>query len=155
MKSINNYLSEALIKKDTVLKGYQKFTDEELRYDYNTITYATTKAEKLPIAQKYGVKTIRIKNIQIAILEKLRENRHNKKEFTNDDIKDFFRLDIPERYERMKEYLDKEPIEFIEYLLKYLEGQAKRIRYPYLSYSDKALVNRISKIKNYLYVSNQ
>ena len=154
MKSINSYIQEALIKKDTVLKGTgsQIFTDDELRADYNEITYAITKAEKLAIAQKYGVTNIRKKDIQAVILEKLRENRHNKKEFTNDDIRDFFRIDIPEKYEKMKEYLDKEPIEFIEFLLKYLENQAKNIKnpWPYLSYSDRVLINRISKIKRYI-----
>ena len=64
MQKLNIFLKEALIKKNTVVKT--EFTDEELLSDYNEIKYAYTKAEKLPIAKKYGVNAMRIKDIQIA-----------------------------------------------------------------------------------------
>lgn len=150
MKNLNTFIIERLkLTKDSKIE-LQTFSDEELMKDYDEITYACTKAEKLPIAKKYGVTTIRIKDIQQAILIKLRDNRHIKKDFTEDDVRNFFRLDVPERYNRMKEYLDQESTEFIEYLLEYLKEKAKKIRYPYLSYSDKTLLNRIKNIEKYV-----
>ena len=50
----------------------------------------------------------------------------------------------------MKEYLDQESIEFIEYLLEHLKEKAKKIRYPYLSVADRALLNKIKNIEKYL-----
>jgi len=150
MRNLNQFIVERLkINKDTKVNPYE-FSDEELMKDYNEISYAYTKAEKMPIAKKYGITTIRIKDIQQAILIKLRDNRHIKKDFTEDDVRNFFRLDVPERYNRMKEYLDQESTEFIEYLLEHLKEKAKKIRYPYLSYADKTLLNRIKNIEKYL-----
>ena len=79
MRNLNQFIIERLkINKDTKVNHY-KFSDEELMKDYDEIAYAYTKAEKMPIAKKYGVTSIRIKDIQQVILTKLRDNRHIKK----------------------------------------------------------------------------
>ena len=150
MQKLNIFLKEALIKKNTIVKT--EFTDEELLGDYNEIQYAYTKAEKLPIAKKYGVNAMKIRDIQIAILDNLRENRKKKKDFTEEDVRNFFKYGIPESYTRLKPYLDEEPKQFVEFLFNYFQEKANNIykkNYRW-SYSDKELIKRYHQIQKYL-----
>ena len=98
MINLYNYIIEKLVINKNIGK-VNKFTDEELESDYNTVWHAITKNEKKVIADKYGVNIYKIRDIQIEILNILRENRKNKKEFTPNDSQNFFRYDISVRYD--------------------------------------------------------
>ena len=149
MKAINNYIIEKLIiNKDSKLKS---FSDEELEKDYQAVWGSTTKAEKKVIADKYNCKDIRIRPIQIAILDKFRENRFDKKEFVLEDIHHFWRYEPSETYDKFKLYLEKEPENFIVYMYEQYVEKCKPIlnRY-YKSYADKRQIKIKDLLKRYL-----
>jgi len=148
MKSIINYIVEKLkISSKSKINNYN-FTDEELRKDYNNVEYAITKAEKQAFAQKYEIQTNKYRDIQLVILDK-------------DDITDFNRFDIKDK--EYIDYLDQEPIEFVETLFEYYEDQAKKrnilkwagfvnqrnIGYK-ISIADKYLLKKYNTLKTYL-----
>jgi hypothetical protein len=72
--------------------------------------------EKKALAAEYGTGN-KIKDIQKAILLKMREERHTRKEFDTTDTTNFYRLDFPDR--DLKKYLSEEPIEFVRFLLNF------------------------------------
>ena len=156
MKNLKDIIVEKLIINKNLNIKEKEFTDEELRDDYNEVSGAYTKAEKEPFKDKYGVNSNKIRDIQLVILDYLRENRKKKKDFINDDFTDFIKLDPPERYEKFAELLDKENKEFVEFLLKTYEGIIKRNRINILnprSISDKSIIKRLTNLKKYLGVS--
>lgn len=129
MININNFIQEKLkINSKSQVNTKQTFTDEELRHDYTAVNGAYTKAEKQEYAHKYDIDSNKFREIQLVILDKLRENRHNKKEYDKNDAHDFYRFDIPDTYKKSKEFFDKEPIEFIEYLKSYFENESSAFR---------------------------
>ena len=126
MININNFIQEKLKINSKSKLSAQSFTDEELRNDYKEIKNAFSKSEKLPFMQKYDVDANKIEVICQKILELLRENRHNKKDYNADDAIDFYRMNIPDTpYRKSEEYFEKEPIEFIEYLKEYFEKESQ------------------------------
>ena len=153
MKNLKGIISEKLIINKNLNIKEKEFTDEELRNDYNEVSGAYTKAEKEPFKDKYGVNSNKIRDIQLVILDHLRENRKKKKDFTTDDFRDFMRLEPSERYEKFSELLDKEPKEFVEFLLKTYETIIKHkhinIWNP-RSIADKSTVRRLQNLKKYL-----
>ena len=160
MKTINAYITEKLkLNNQSKLKEIT-FTDEELREDYETIGVAYTKAEKLEIATKYNVQKLKIRDIQLVILEYLRKNRNNKSEFTEEDIWDFFRLDPPDGvYKKFKIYLEQEQDIFLKYMLNYYTDKITAINkrrrqngYGY-SYADKRIIRIVDFLKTYLKVA--
>ena len=156
MKNLKDIIVEKLIINKNLNIKEKEFTDEELRDDYNEVSGAYTKAEKEIFKDKYGVNSNKIRDIQLVILDYLRENRKKKKDFINDDFTDFIKLDPPERYEKFAELLDKENKEFVEFLLKTYEGIIKRNRINILnprSISDKSIIKRLTNLKKYLGVS--
>ena len=125
MININDFIQEKLkINSKSQVNTKQTFTDEELRHDYTLVSGAYTKAEKQEYAHKYDIDSNKFREIQLVILDKLRENRHNKKEYDKNDAHDFYRFDIPDTYKKSKEFFDKEPIEFIEYLKTFFENES-------------------------------
>ena len=159
MKSLNQFIQEKyLIDMDS---DGQNFTDEELRDDYNKVAGCITKAEKNVFSQKYGIKANKIREIQIAILDQLKNNRQDKKKFDDDDIYDFLQYDIKEK--EFNKYLDDEPIEFVktmyDYYKKYCEKR-KIIQYAQvinqrdwnyrMSYSDRNQLKKYITLRNYL-----
>ena len=130
MININNFIQEKLkINSKSKVNTKQTFTDEELRNDYKEVKNAFSKSEKIPFMQKYDVDANKIEVICQKILELLRENRHNKKDYNKDDAIDFYRMNIPDTpYRKSKEYFEKEPIEFIEYLKSYFENESSAFR---------------------------
>jgi len=153
MKDLKDIISEKLIINKNLNIKEKEFTDEELRDDYNEVDGAYTKAEKEPFKDKYGVNSNKIRDIQLVILDHLRENRKKKKDFTTNDFRDFMRLEPSERYEKFAELLDKEPKEFVEFLLKTYEDMIKRghinIWNP-RSIADKSKVRRLQNLQKYL-----
>lgn len=105
------------------LVEYIKGSYEELKQDYQNSDSATGN-EKKTLSSKYGTSN-KIKDIQKAILLKMREERHNRKEFNDEDITNFTRLDFPEK--KLYDELGEEPIEFVRfYANKLLETLKKR-----------------------------
>ena len=153
MKNLKDIISEKLIINKNLNIKEKEFTDEELRDDYTEVSGACTKAEKEPFKDKYGVNSNKFRDIQLVILDHLRENRKKKKDFTADDFRDFIRLEPSERYEKFAELLDKEPKEFVEFLLKTYEGIIKHnhinIWNP-RSIADKSKVRRLQNLQKYL-----
>lgn len=102
---------------------YIKESYEELKQDYTNSDGASGN-EKKALSSKYGTAN-KVKDIQKAILLKMREERHTRKEFTNDDVINFTRLDFPEK--KLYDELGEEPIEFVRfYADKLLETLKKK-----------------------------
>ena len=162
MININNFIQEKLkINSKSQVNTKQKFTDEELRHDYTAVNGAYTKAEKIEYARKYDIDSNKFREIQLVILDKLRENRHNKKEYDENDVRDFYRMNIPDTpYKKSKEFFDKEPIEFIEYLKTFFENESqhfrraqismKRFGYRGMSIADRHQINMYNNVVKYL-----
>lgn len=149
MKNIDNFINEKL-KLNQNIKD-QTFTDEELMDDYESVTNSFSKSDKKPYMDKYACDINKIRDIQLVILDLLRENRQKRKDFNDKDVRYFLRYDIPwGRYEKAKEYMDKEPKEFIEYVLKYYEPKAKKIHPFRQSIADKYTLRIYNSLKKYL-----
>ena len=137
-----------VITKDTKEK---QISDEELEKDYQAVWGSTTKAEKKLIGDKYGCTDYRMKPIMQVILDKFRENRFNKKEFTKEDIKHFWRYDMGDSYDKLKPYLKQEPEAFIVYMYNIYHEKCKPILNTYYrSYADKRLIKIKDNLKKYL-----
>lgn len=153
MKKLTEHIIEAL-KIGSKSKVNQKgnFTDEELRDDYNEVAGAYTKAEKDTFKLKYGVNTNKIRDIQIEILNYLRDNRNKKTQFDDDDAKYFIRYDLPMKYEKIEEYFKQESEKFLEYVLDFYRKKARRINPNpnHQSYNDKYILKRIAQLEKYL-----
>ena len=162
MININNFIQEKLkINSQSQVNTKQNFTDEELRDDYERVKDSFSKSEKLPFIQKYDVDANKIEVICQKILELLRENRHNKKKYDENDVHDFYRMNIPDTpYKNVKDFFDKEPIEFIEYLKSYFENESQYFRraqrsmklfgYRGISVSDRHQINMYNNVEKYL-----
>ena len=151
MKQITNYIQEGLrINKNTTVRK-KEFTDEELMDDYERVTGAFSKSDKEPFMVKYDCDINKIRDIQLVILKKLRENRQKKKEFNENDIRYFCRFDMPwGNYNKLKTYLDEEPKEFLEYVLQFYEKKCKKI-HPYRhSIADNYTLRIRDNLKKYL-----
>lgn len=151
MKQLKLYISEGLKIDKNIHVHKENFSDEELRDDYECVTGAFSKSDKEPFMIKYDCDINKIRNIQLVILNKLRENRQNKKEFDEDDVIYFRRFDMPwGRYEKLKTYLDQEPKEFLEYVLQYYVQKCKKIN-PYRhSIADGYTLRICDNLKKYL-----
>lgn len=160
MKQIISYIQEKLKISSKSKINNINFTDEELRKDYDEVEWAMTKVEKQAFAKKYEIQTNKYRDIQLVILDKLRENRQNKKKFDKDDITDFNRFDIKDK--EYTDYLDQEPIEFVETLFEYYESEVKKrnllkwanvnqrnIGYS-ISFADKYLLKKYNILKTYI-----
>lgn len=153
MKNLIEFIKEGLkITSNTKVNDFD-YTEEELRNDYEEVSMAYTKAEKQKFANKYGIQSNKILEIQQKIVEILRDNRQEKKKFDIEDFKDFVKLNLPERYDKLKEYFDKEPKEFLDFLYNYYDQKTIRIRNyapSRLSSHDRYQIKRYNQIKKYL-----
>lgn len=135
---------------------YIKESYEELKQDYTTADGASGN-EKKALSSKYGTAN-KVKDIQRAILLKMREERHNRKEFTNDDVTNFTRLDFPEK--KLYDELGEEPIEFVRFYADYYLQLLKKRRLDKMvgqklnsynsSISDRYAIKRYETILAYL-----
>ena len=161
MKNLITFIQEGLkIGKDWKHTKV-KFTDDELRKDYESVEWAMTKNEKKVFADKYNITTNKFRDIQVVILNILRENRQDKNKFDNFDVTDFLRFNIKEK--EYVDYLDKEPIEFVKTLYEHYKNIASKRKIlgwadlvntrdsSYrLSIADKNILRHYNKIKKYL-----
>ena len=106
MKSLTEFVSESV------------FTKEEIRKDYNHVDGCDTKAEKLVLAKKYGIESVKKEEIKHAILLKLRELRKSASQFDEEDYRDFYHL-IPDSLAKLSEYLKEENPKFVAWLQEY------------------------------------
>lgn len=153
MKNLIQFIQEGIkINSKSKINTKLSFNDDELRHDYNEVSGAYTKAEKQVFAKKYEITSNKIREIQLVILDYLRENRLKKNKFTNDDVKDFLRYDLPEKYDKLEEYLNKEQIDFIKYVLEYYKGFTTKISKNPMQRSmhDKYILKRVSQFEKYL-----
>lgn len=153
MKTLKNKILEGLKINSKSKINYVYFTDEELRNDYEEVSMAYTKAEKQKFANKYGIQSNKILEIQQRIVEILRDNRQEKKKFDMEDFKDFIRLNLPEKYDKLKEYFDKEPKEFLDFYYEYYNKQTnscRRLPSYNISSKQRYLIKRYNQIKKYL-----
>lgn len=138
------------------LVDYIKESYEELKQDYTNADGASGN-EKKALSSKYGTAN-KVKDIQKAILLKMREERHNRKEFTNEDVNNFNRLEFPEK--KLYDELGEEPIEFVRFYADYYLQQLKKRRLDKMvgqklnsynsSISDRYLIKRYETILAYL-----
>lgn len=161
MKNLIDIIQEKLkINKDTKIGA--TYTDEELRKDWNAVYNSFSLSDKKPYKQKYGVDSNKKEDIQQAISLLLRDNRHKKDKFDENDVHDFYRMNIPDTpYRKSKDFFDKEPIEFIEYLKSYFENESeyfKRARAAFrrfgsfsrISIADRHQLNMYNNVTKYL-----
>ena len=74
----------------------------------------------------------------------------NKKEFTSNDSQNFFRYDIPDRYDKFKKYLEEESTEFVEWLFERYKNKVSKINTAYRSYADNHVIRVYNNLKRYL-----
>lgn len=155
MKNLIDYISfenEKTVSSDK----YIKESYEELKQDYANADGASGN-EKKALSSKYGTAN-KVKDIQKAILLKMREERHTRKEFTNEDIINFTRLDFPEK--KFYDELGEEPIEFVKFYADYYLQNLKKKRLDRMigqklnsyntSISDRYMIKRYETILAYL-----
>lgn len=131
-----------------------KFTDNELLNDYQEID-GLSLSEKKSLAQKYNSESPKAKDLKVAILVELRNNRNEKDSFDESDIRNYMRLDIPNVYNKMVKFLELEPRAFVEFVLNHFKANApKPNRYGY-SIAQKYALNRINFIERYLNESSE
>lgn len=135
---------------------YIKESYEELKQDYTNVDGASGN-EKKALSSKYGTAN-KVKDIQKAILLKMREERHTRKEFNNEDVNNFNRLDFPEK--KLYDELGEEPIEFVRFYADYYLQNLKKRRLDKMvgqklnsyntSISDRYVIKRYETILAYL-----
>lgn len=135
---------------------YIKESYEELKQDYTNADGASGN-EKKALSSKYGTAN-KVKDIQKAILLKMREERHTRKEFNNEDVNNFNRLDFPEK--KLYDELGEEPIEFVRFYADYYIQNLKKRRLDKMvgqklnsyntSISDRYVIKRYETILAYL-----
>lgn len=108
MKTLNQYITETAA--DT---NYLGFSFDDMVFDYKHVEDIALRARK-EIGKKYGLDSGKTKEIQHAILLQMREERKTRKNYNDNDITYYYRLDVPE-----KTKLDYESKEFVEYLKDY------------------------------------
>lgn len=129
---------------------------DNLVNDYEKSEYVSGN-EKKQLAEKYGCSN-KIKDIQKAILLKMRDERHTRKEFNDKDITYFSRLDFPER--DFVKYLSEEPIEFVRFYADFYLNKLKAKKLDRMvgqklngynsSIADRFMIKRYEAILTYL-----
>lgn len=98
------------------------FDEPTLRADYEEVDYMTPKEKKV-LAAKYGSAS-KGDEIKKAILLQLRQLRHNKTEFNQQDVLDFMRLGANIR--NIIDLLKEEPNGMVEPVMNYIKGKVDR-----------------------------
>ena len=128
MKSLTQYIYEKLM------------SIEEMVEDYNVISDSPDTATKKSIASKYGLVSKKSADIQKAILVAMRNERNDRRKYSDDDITWFRRLsDMPSRYKTLCAWLDNESLEFVNFM---------RARYEEKLNSKKSKFGSLFDLKN-------
>ena len=114
MKSLTQYISEKLM------------SIEEMVEDYNIISNSPDTETKKKIASKYCLVSKKSTDIQKAILIAMRNERNDRRKYSDDDITWFRRLsDMPSRYKTLCTWLDNESLEFVNFMRARYEEKLK------------------------------
>lgn len=118
MKSLTQYINEKLM------------SIEEMVEDYNVISDSPDTETKKNIASKYGLASKKSADIQKAILIAMRNERNDRRRYSDDDITWFRRLsdmpfDMPSRYKTLCTWLDNESLEFVNFMCARYEEKLK------------------------------
>ena len=117
MKSLTQYINEKLM------------SIEEMVEDYSIISDSPDTATKKSIASKYGLVSKKSGDIQKAILVAMRNERNDRRKYSDDDITWFKRLsDMPSRYKTLCTWLDNESLEFVNFMRARYEEKLKSKR---------------------------
>lgn len=147
MKSISTFVNESLMSPN----------EQEMIKDYEILDGADMNTKK-KLASKYGIDSKKAKEIQQVIILKMRDIRKKKHQFNTEDIKWFYRLEIPSRYNKAVDFYKEESIDFIEYLKNNEEkklkerkifGRSSKDKYG-LSMSDKWMLSRYENYVQFL-----
>ena len=128
-----------------------KISVAEMLEDIKNVNNAYELKEKKAIADKYGIQSKKIKEIEHAILIKAAEDRATRKTYDENDIKAFRQLtNMPEIYNKFEAWLKLEPEEFIKYLKDYYEEYLKKEKiFNYVNWRPSDLKYHISYNKIY------
>lgn len=134
----------------------------ELINDYKVLDEYPDMKTKKALATKYGIESKKATEIQKMVLIAMRNERKTRTTFDSDDIKYFYRFDIPETYNKAVSYYEEESIEFIKFLVEYnydfvckknlqnkLEYANSRNSY-YVSIADKYVMKRYLNVKRFV-----
>lgn len=135
MKALNTYLMES-----------SKITTAEMIEDIKKVRDTYELKEKKAIAEKYGIQSKKAGEIEHGILVKAAEERSTRKNFDQLDVK-MFRLlsNYTEMYNKLVEYLENEPEEFIIYMKDFYEEQLKKDKlFSYINWKPSDLKYRLS-----------
>lgn len=123
MKSLKTYVKESNETKST---EYLKYSFDEMVKDYNLMDGWPEMAEKKATAAKYHINSKKAQEIKDAIIEQIRFERNERKTYTDEDLKWFYRQDIPERYDKLEPYLKEETPEFIKFWMDSLKDKMEK-----------------------------
>ena len=142
---------------------------EEMIEDYNTISDSPDTITKKNIASKYGLVSKKSGDIQKAILVAMRNERNERRKYSDDDITWFKRLsDMPSRYKNLCTWLDNESLEFVNFMRYYYEEKLKSKKSKFgslfdlkdstkgrdwnytMTYADKYLIDTYNNLMQYI-----
>ena len=142
---------------------------EEMVEDYNIISDSPDTATKKNIASKYGLVSKKSGDIQKAILIAMRNERNERRKYSDDDITWFKRLsDMPSRYKTLCTWLDNESLEFVNFMRYYYEEKLKSKKSKFgslfdlknstkgrdwnytMTYTDKYLIDTYNNLMQYI-----
>ena len=157
MKSLSQYINEKLM------------SIEEMVEDYNAISDSPDTVTKKNIASKYGLASNKSADILQAILVAMRNERNDRRKYTNDDITWFKRLsDMPSRYKTLCTWLDSESLEFVNFMRLHYEEKLKSKKSKFgslfdlknsakgkdwnyvMTYTDKYLIDTYNNLTQYI-----
>lgn len=114
-----------------------------------------TKADKMKICEELGIEaTNKTQEIINQILVLMREERSIKSEWNEEDAKNFFRICSYSVYNKMKDYLELENRNFINYLIEYYDNKYQITNKLYKKYSlspaDKEHIKVFENLKRFI-----
>ena len=112
-----------------IMENYLGYSKAEMIADYNSDFYNSL--VKKTKAAKYKLDSKKTADIQNAILEQMRLERHTRTVFEDDDCEWFFRLKGADSVitKTLYEVLDRENIEFVKFYFEFLKRHASKPRF--------------------------
>ena len=142
---------------------------DDMIKDYNVISDYPDTITKKNIASKYGIVSKKSDDIKKAILVAMRNERNERRKYSDDDIIWFKRLsDMPSRYKNLCTWLDNESLEFVNFMRCYYEEKLKSKKSKFgslfdlknsakgrdwnyiMTYADKYLIDTYNNLTQYI-----
>lgn len=126
-------------------------TREEIMNDYELLNDSYDNSLKKSMKVKYIVDSNKKADILTEMLYMLRSLRFETSNYDEIDIVNFSRMNVPDRYNLLSNFLDEEPLPFVKYLYEYWKKKADKIGYRYsYSIADKYILNRTKNFERYI-----